>query len=62
MVVLMDYNGVEISRADFGSTLRDKIAFDICFYSGIGCKDRKAALNMLRHAAESIIEQVRESE
>ena len=60
MEMLMSYGGQEIGRSDFGSELRDKIAYDLCFYSGIGCASKEKALEMLYHAADSIIEQVRD--
>ncbi len=58
MELLMSYGGQEIGRSDFGSDLRDKIAFDICYYSGIGCGNKEKALEMLYHAADSIIEEI----
>ncbi len=60
MEILMSYGGQEVGRSDFGSALRDKIAFDIAFYSGIGCGNKKKALEMLYSAADTIIEQVRD--
>lgn len=56
--LLMNYGGQEIGRSDFGSELRDKVAYDICFYSGVGCSNKEAALKMLYHAADTIIEQI----
>ena len=62
MEMLMTYGGQEVGRSDFGNNLRDKIAFDVAFYSGIGCASKEKAIEMLYSAADSIIEQVRESE
>jgi hypothetical protein len=59
MEMLMNYGGQEIGRSEFGIALRDKVAYDLCFYSGIGCASKEKALEMLYHAADSIIEQVR---
>lgn len=58
----MNYNGIQLERADFGNDLRDKIAFDVAFYGGVTCSTKKAALEMLYHAADQIIEQIKPSD
>ena len=53
------YNGVELTRDDFGDGLRDYIAFQIAFTASITCLDKTAALELLHVAADSILRKVR---
>ena len=59
MELLFSYGGHDLGRADFGDgLLRDKIDFDVGFYSGIGARDKAGALKLLYQAADEIIRQV----
>lgn len=55
MHLAMLIQGFEIARADFGDTVRDRIAFEIAFTMAVGCGDKKALMSVLYSAADSII-------
>ena len=50
------YNGVELSARDFSRDLKGWIAFTIAFANATHCRDKEAALELLTHEAERIIE------
>ena len=54
----MTWNGIEINRSDFGTDLRDWVAFSLALMANTHCSNRKAALELLYHEADSIIAQV----
>lgn len=56
----INWNGVELSRADFGAEddLRDWIAFTIAFSLNAHCSDKAAALELLRYEADKIVAKV----
>jgi len=55
----MSYGRVWLSRGDFNDSLIDEVAFSIAFASGLGCRDKEAALEALREEAKDIIEIVK---
>jgi len=57
-VLSFDYHGVEMSAADFPRDLRGWVAFSIAFAFNTRCRDKEAALELLLHEADKIIEQV----
>ena len=56
MEMIFDYNGVELSRSDFGNGPRDYVAFSIAFAHATFCRDKEAALELLYHEADKVIE------
>lgn len=58
MRLMMNYHGVELCRDDFGDDLRDVIAFTLAFVANTHCRDKAAALELLYHEADRIIELV----
>ena len=54
-----NFNGVPIYRSDFTNDLKGYVAFSIAFANVVKCRDREAALELLNHEAEKIIEQVK---
>ena len=50
------FNGIELNRGDFDESLRDYIAYSIAFCCAADCRDKEAALELLRHEADNIIE------
>jgi hypothetical protein len=59
LVPHFQYGGHFFNREDFGRTLRDWVAFSIAFASGVACRDKQAALDLLRHEADSILAALR---
>jgi hypothetical protein len=53
------FGGVELTRADFDKSFRDYVAFSIAFAANTGCRDKEAALELLRYEADSLIEKSR---
>jgi hypothetical protein len=51
-------NGVALSRADFGDSFEDWVAFTIAFCGATHCRDKAAQLELLRFNAASIIAKV----
>lgn len=58
MRVTFDYNGVEMCGADFPRDLRGWVAFSIAFAAATHCRDKQAALELLLHEADNIVEKV----
>ena len=58
-MLTFDYHGVEISAADFPKTLQGWVAFSIAFAHNTHCRDKDAAMELLMHEADKIIEQVK---
>jgi prophage DNA circulation protein len=56
------FNGITLSRSDFEDTLEDRIAFDIAFTAGVYCRDKEAALELLRDTAAEIVERCQSKE
>jgi len=56
----IDYHGVDISGADFPRDLRGWIAFSIAFAFNTRCRDKTAAIDLLLHEADKIIDAVHE--
>lgn len=57
-MITFNYNGVELSAADFPKTLQGWVAFSIAFAGNTRCRDNEAAVELLMHEAQSIINQV----
>ena len=55
----MNYNGIDIEARDFPGTLQGYIAFCIAFAANTHCCDKEAAVELLMHEAENIIERVK---
>ena len=53
------FGGVYLNREDFDNSLRDYIAFSIAFAANTQCRDKDAALELLRYEAARIIECVK---
>ena len=58
MMMSIDYHGVELSASDFSRDLRGWVAFSIAYAFNTRCRDKSAALELLLHEADKIIEQV----
>ncbi len=58
-MIVFDFHGVEISPSDFPRTLQGWVAYSIAFAHNTHCRDKAAALDLLMHEAEQIIERVR---
>lgn len=54
-----DYHGIELTAADFEHSLKGWVAFNIAMAFNTRCRDKEAALELLNHAADEIIEQVK---
>jgi len=54
-----DYHGVQLSSSDFSRDLRGWVAFSIAFAFNTRCHDKDAALELLMHEADNIIDQVK---
>jgi len=52
-------NGIELTAADFPRTLEGWVAFSIAFAAATHCKDKAAALTLLRHEARGLMQRVR---
>lgn len=59
MPLEISFNGVYLSRSDFGNSIQDYIAFSIAFACDTHCRDKEAALELLQYEAEKLIEVVK---
>lgn len=60
MKLSFDFNGLQMSASDFPRTLQGWLAFSIAFAAATQCKDKEAALELLLHTADDVIEKVKE--
>jgi len=58
-MLTFDYHGVELSPSDFPRDLQGWVAFSIAMAFNTRCRDKDAALELLLHEADKIIEQVK---
>ena len=59
-VISFNYHGVDLSVSDFPRTLAGWVAFSIAFDRNVQCCDKEAAMELLIHEAEQIINRVRQ--
>ena len=61
-MITWNYNGIELSRSDFGTDLRSWVAFSIAMAAATTSADKDAALDLLYREADNIITRVRVEE
>ncbi len=62
MTMYFQYHAIELTAADFPKDLRGWVAFSIAMAAATHCRDKEAAMELLLHEADKIIEQVKTGE